>query len=652
MSGLCRIVALSALVGLPHVAAGAGQDAHVLQVAAAAVSNTGSFTSGWIEGIVTDDHSRPIVGAAVTAQGRELLVVQTNGTGQFSFRSVPAGTYLLRVQGRGYGASKREFVQVMPSRGTRHLVRLHRATEATLRATPPALVTAGASLGRASAEQLPERPVPDAKAPGATAASQDDHAHSEILWWLRHGKRSALRDTSGHILVEDLEPVEARGWTRRAFSDPLGSTFDLGLSAAAALTRSNLSGRVQLLTASAFDDALGAMTYGEMPAGIAYVSVGAPVSTRTAWSVEAAMTRGEVSSWFVAGTYATTLMDTHGLDVGSSFSRQRYDGGNPAAVAEFAGGSRNVGGFHVHDRWTVTPRVMITYGGAYEHYDYLDRPALFSPSVAVSVSPADRTWIRTSVSQQMSAPGAEEFVPQQLGSLTLPPQRTFSPLVPGTRLGRERTRHLDVTLERQVASFVLSLSHFVQSVDDQMVTLFGSSTGAVTQGDLSHYTVARGGSFSASGWRVGVSRPLGSRVRGTLSYQAADANWLQPGEDELEQWTSTAATRYRTDRVHDITTRLDAEIRETHTRFLGTYRFNLAVSRDGPQPLGSHEARRFDVQVHQGLPFLGFSRTRWELLLSVRNLFRDAQNLHASVYDEILVVRSPKRVVGGVTVQF
>ena len=51
------------------------------------------------------------------------------------------------------------------------------------------------------------------------------------------------------------------------------------------------------------------------------------------------------------------------------------------------------------------------------------------------------------------------------------------------------------------------------------------------------------------------------------------------------------------------------------------------------------------------MPFLNFAAAHWEMLLNVRNLFRD-DLLDASVYDELLVVKPPKRVVGGLTVRF
>ena len=57
------------------------------------------------------------------------------------------------------------------------------------------------------------------------------------------------------------------------------------------------------------------------------------------------------------------------------------------------------------------------------------------------------------------------------------------------------------------------------------------------------------------------------------------------------------------------------------------------------------------MQLTQALPFFGGAGGEREMLVAVRSLFRD-ELVDASVYDELLVVRPPKRVVGGVTVRF
>jgi hypothetical protein len=50
------------------------------------------------------------------------------------------------------------------------------------------------------------------------------------------------------------------------------------------------------------------------------------------------------------------------------------------------------------------------------------------------------------------------------------------------------------------------------------------------------------------------------------------------------------------------------------------------------------------------LPFT-VAKSRWEALVAVKNMFHDDFD-SGSLYDELLVVRAPTRVLGGVTVKF
>ena len=81
------------------------------------------------------------------------------------------------------------------------------------------------------------------------------------------------------------------------------------------------------------------------------------------------------------------------------------------------------------------------------------------------------------------------------------------------------------------------------------------------------------------------------------------------------------------------------------------YRINTGYAGDRLTELEPAPAARFDVQVTQSLPFMNFSKAQWEMLLGVRNLFRDIAE-EASIYDELLVVRPPKRIIGGLTLRF
>jgi hypothetical protein len=90
---------------------------------------------------------------------------------------------------------------------------------------------------------------------------------------------------------------------------------------------------------------------------------------------------------------------------------------------------------------------------------------------------------------------------------------------------------------------------------------------------------------------------------------------------------------------------------ETATRIVVLYQLSNAFARPVSQsPVPALDAR-FDVQVRQALPFMDFSNAKWEMLVAVRNFFRDTVP-DQSVYDELLVVHPPKRIVGGLTLKF
>jgi hypothetical protein len=79
------------------------------------------------------------------------------------------------------------------------------------------------------------------------------------------------------------------------------------------------------------------------------------------------------------------------------------------------------------------------------------------------------------------------------------------------------------------------------------------------------------------------------------------------------------------------------------------YKLNSAVGAAGFEQASAGGAR-FDVQVNQALPF-SLAKSRWEALVAVKNMFHDDFDT-GSLYDELLVVRAPTRVLGGVTVKF
>ena len=112
-----------------------------------------------------------------------------------------------------------------------------------------------------------------------------------------------------------------------------------------------------------------------------------------------------------------------------------------------------------------------------------------------------------------------------------------------------------------------------------------------------------------------------------------------------------SAIRPATERIHDITTSLETEIPYSATRVVVLYKLNNAFATADRGAATPAFGARFDLQVNQALPFMRFHTSQWEMLVGVRNLFHESL-ANTSSYDELLVVRPPKRIVGGLTVKF
>ncbi len=576
---------------------------------------------GSLSGFVSDDRGVPLIGVMVSATGATVAFAVTDPVGKYTFDKLPSGGYLLRAHLSGFVTSRREFVEIRASAETVRLIQLRRSADAvgTTGVSTRSIMTAGLSAPGSSQAGPPE--------PDAVAGT---HPHDERAWRLRHLKRSVLRDESGAIVAE-AAPDEA------ASAEAVASFF----------TGFPFTGELNLLTTGVFDSAAELFTGERAPSGVAYLAIGAPAGVGD-WNVRAALTQGDVASWIVSGAYVARGTPTHAFDVGMSYGSQQYRGVSPTGFTLASEGDRHVGALYGFDQWTVSRRVQVAYGARLSYYDYLDRNGLLSPRVAVSVMPVERTRVRAVVSQRLLAPGAEEFLPPPSQTMWLPPERTFAPLVGDTFLV-ERVRHVEVGVEREMDDeYVVGVRRFYQSVDDQLVTLFGLRTGS-PRSELSHYFVATAGGFDADGWGLRFASPLAQRVRGSVDYTLTRARWSTAGDaDAIERWSPSA--RREQEDFHDITTAVETEILETSTRVFVLYRINTAYARPDGESLRPGLDGRFDVQVKQALPFLPFG-SQWEVLVGVRNMFREPMDV-ASVYDELLVVRPPKRLVGGVQVKF
>jgi hypothetical protein len=199
----------------------------------------------------------------------------------------------------------------------------------------------------------------------------------------------------------------------------------------------------------------------------------------------------------------------------------------------------------------------------------------------------------------------------------------------------------------------VSVRAFRQHVDNQLVTVFAAEIPGQPAAKVGHYVVGNMGDADARGCSLALRTVIANRLRGSVEYTTSSAETNPAGHVGYLLLVAPSAARPMQERLHDVATSLETEVPETATRVLVLYRVGNGFTR----PAGAPDAAlpgidsRFDVQVRQSLPFMNFSNAKWEMLLAVRNFFRES-GAEQSVLDERVAVRPPKRVVGGVTLRF
>lgn len=602
------------------------------------VTHMVSVAPGSIGGLVLDDRGAPIPGAVVSALGTTTAVAITDKGGRFELRTLTPGPYLVRAHLAGYVASRAQLVEVRSSARAASSISLRRAN-------PPSLLTAGFGLDAPA-----DPPAAPADGIGTAGEPSTPDNHGEVAWRLRHARRGILKsvDVPDEIVVGDTPPDANIFGAGRVLDSALGSTARLATNLFAGTA---FSGQVNLLTTGSFESPQQLFTADNFSRGITYLALGAPVGDRGDWTVRAALTQGDISSWIVAGEYTTRVPARNRYELGWAYSTQRYDGGNVAALSGVSDGSRNAGAIFGYDTFAITPAVTLMAGGRYARYDYLPDGNLVSPRVSLTVEPFDHFRVSGTVSRRTVAPGAEEFMPQMDSAIWLPPQRTFASLNPSRVLEAERTDHVEVEVERDIAAATVTARAFRQHVANQMVTVFGVDMPGLPS-HLGHYFIGNAGDIDATGISAGVRASIGGRFHGSVEYSTIQAR--SGGPEDAYLWIVAPSTiRTDLDRIHDVATTVETEVPETATRVLILYRVSNAFARPASAALTERAGLdgRFDVQVRQSLPFMDFSTAKWEMLVGVRNFFRETAP-DQSIYDELLVVRPPKRVVGGLTLKF
>jgi len=566
----------------------------LLTFVARGASAAGSADGG-LAGLVEDSRGVPVAGAVVSLFGKGVsgagLVALSDSAGRFVLPSVPAGSYTLRALGAGHIAAPARHITVLPNREASYTVSL----------TP---------IGEDKDDAV-------AQAKAQDEADQDGPSLAELRWLLRHKRRSVL-ETHGQ------DPTDSTG-------DPTKATTIAAPAPPARLLASlvpDLVGTVEVVASPVeTDDGLDSST------NYRVLRLKGRIAHAGQWSLGGLVAESENATWRMAAEFVLEPAAGHRLQAGTGYGTRSYRpvvSGGPDR-----GDNHSVGAAFLTDQWQVTDKLTATGGGRFSYIGFLRDSNQFDPMATLEFRRDAHTRFSATAETRTLAPGGDLLT---LSTLATAPAVAYAVL--DDALQAERSGRIVVAVEQTYGATTLGAQTYFENVRHQLANAY------VGAGSVRSLRISDTGAMSARGFGLSMGHHFGRVLSGSVCYRYGHGTW----EPRAATMTAAALAGDEGD-FHDVTTRLETSIDGTGTRVAAFYRL-VHVSAEGERtqhfPNLNH---RFDVQLSQGLPFVGrITRADWDFLFAVRNLFYETSE--GAVLDELAVANPPTRVLGGISVRF
>jgi hypothetical protein len=351
------------------------------------------------------------------------------------------------------------------------------------------------------------------------------------------------------------------------------------------------------------------------------------------FTVGGVLAESEDTAWRMAAELRLEGEEGHALRAGAGYGTRyvRPMGGAPEGDVSLENGA--VGALFIEDRIAIEDQVTATAGLRHTYVGFVQDRNQLDPMLGLEWTPSPQTRLHAVAEERTLVPGGDLLT---LSTLATAPAIVYAALPSDLRA--ERIVRYELGADRSIHGTLVGLRYFDESSSDQLINAFSG------KGALRELRIFNAGQTDVRGATLDVSREIGRSIRGSLAYsygqvRRGDGAWLVPGPGRAALAEGS---------FHDLVGRFEARVDPTDTRVVAFYRVNLM--RDDQEDSQARNTR-FDIQISQGLPFIGtLTRADWELMVAVRNLFYEDSD--AGTLDELAVLAPPTRVIGGISVRF
>ncbi|PYQ02401.1 MAG: hypothetical protein DMF82_16155 [Acidobacteria bacterium] len=550
-------------------------------------ASAASAADGGLTGVVEDTRGAPVAGAVISLFGKGMA-----GAGLVALSDAAGRFSLSSVPAGSY---------TLRALGAGHLP----ATARHITVLP----------NRESSFTVSLTPVGDEKAAAVAEAKaqeegKDTPSLAELRWLLRHKRRSVLETRGPGPETEDRNAVAPPSPRLLASLVP------------------DLAGTVEVMANPInTDDGL------EPSSSLSVLRLKGRIANAGQWSLGGLVAESESASWRMAAEFVLTPGAGHSLQAGAGYGTRLM---RPFAPGQSAtrGDNHGVGAAFLTDQWQINDRVTTRIGGRFSYIGFLRDPNTFDPVASVEFLGEDHTKVSATVETRTLAPGGDLLT---ISTLATAPAVAFAFIDDSLR--PERSARVELAVDQTFGGTSFRALTFYEDVRHQLANAYSAPH------TVRSLHIFDAGDMTARGMGVSLARRFGP-LSGSVTYRFGRSS-----RDTVTSAASAAGLATEDGDFHDLATRLQTSIEGTGTRVVAFYRVtHLSPDVDRPHHLPNTN-HRFDVQLSQGLPFVGrITRADWDFLLAVRNLFYEASE--GAVLDELAVANPPTRVLGGISVRF
>jgi hypothetical protein len=435
----------------------------------------------------------------------------------------------------------------------------------------------------------------------SAAREPENEDQRELRWLVRHKTRSVLEDRA--VTSTATKSVATATAPGLPLLGNVGGTFELVASQPGGSVSSE---------------------WADPAASSGLVRLQGDLGGHGRWTLSGILAESASTTWRMAAEAAMEPDDGHRLDVGTGYGSRLV---RPGLAAD-SGSESSMGAVFVQERWEVSDTVSTTVAGRYSYVGFVQDQNHFDPLMSVEVRPDRKVRLYATFSRRTLAPGGDVLSVSSTSATPI----GFAEL--DEELRASRTSRVEMGVDRTVNGWTVGGQTFYELVSDQLANDF---TGPEANRSL---RISNSGDAGIAGVGLSVGRRFGSLFTGSVTYSMGRA-WKRDEGGALD-------IPHGEGDFYDLATRVETAFDGSDTRIVAYYRLNTILPEDfGP----AQTSRRFDVQLSQGLPFIGtLTRADWDLLVAVRNIFYEVGE--GSTLDELSVTNPPKRVLGGIAVRF